>query len=212
MDIYLLGVGRNTPVYIDLIETCGYKVAGLLHYNSERIGEKVLGYPIIDANDNFFENNSLKGLNFAISVGDNMTRIKLAGTINRLGGQLPNLIHPSAVVSKHATIAKGVVIHANSVVQAGAKIGANTVISYNSSVTHTSTIGKGCYLAAGSNIGAYITINDNVLIGQEAVLVSAKVKCIGENAVIGAGAVVINDVEPNAVIIGNPGKVLTYKK
>lgn len=211
MDIYILGVGRNTPVYIDLIETCGHKVAGLLHYNSERVGEKLLGYPIIDSNENFFETHPLKGLNFAISVGDNVTRIRLAENILRLGGKLPTLIHPSAVVSKHTTIAMGVVIHANSVIQAGAKIGANTVISYNSSVTHTSTIGEGCYLAAGSNIGAYITIKNNVLIGQGAVLVSSKVKYVGENAVIGAGAVVITNVEPDEVVIGNPGKLLKYK-
>ena len=34
--------------------------------------------------------------------------------------------------------------------------------------------------------------------------------CIGENAIVGAGSVVTRDVPPNAVIAGNPAKVLRY--
>lgn len=33
---------------------------------------------------------------------------------------------------------------------------------------------------------------------------------IGENSLIGAGAVVTKDVPPNSVIIGNPGRVIKY--
>ena len=34
--------------------------------------------------------------------------------------------------------------------------------------------------------------------------------CIGENAIVGAGSVVTRDVPPNAVVVGNPAKVLHY--
>ena len=33
---------------------------------------------------------------------------------------------------------------------------------------------------------------------------------IGENAIVGAGSVVTKDVPPNAVVVGNPAKVLRY--
>lgn len=33
---------------------------------------------------------------------------------------------------------------------------------------------------------------------------------IGENAVVGAGAVVTRDVPDNAVVVGNPAKVIRY--
>lgn len=35
---------------------------------------------------------------------------------------------------------------------------------------------------------------------------------IGDNAVIGAGAVVINDVPANAVVVGNPARIIKYKQ
>lgn len=44
-EIFILGVGNNTPVYIDLVEACGYTVGGLYHYNIERTGETGWGIP-----------------------------------------------------------------------------------------------------------------------------------------------------------------------
>ncbi|HFF2786918.1 TPA: serine acetyltransferase, partial [Vibrio cholerae] len=32
---------------------------------------------------------------------------------------------------------------------------------------------------------------------------------IGDGSIIGAGSVVIRDVPPNSVVVGNPGRVLT---
>lgn len=207
-DIYILGVGNNTIVYIDLVESCGYNVSGLYHYNDERTGENVHGFPIIDSNTNLFKRESLMGMNFAISVGDNKIRAELAEMIRKKRGNLPTLIHPTAVVSKYAEIAQGVVIHANSVIQADVSIKQDSVVSYNVSITHTSKIGKACYLAFNSNIGAYVEIGDFVFVGQSAALVSGKLNYIGHESIIGAGAVVIKNVEPFSVIAGNPGKVI----
>lgn len=207
-DIYILGVGRNTEVYIDLVEACGYNPIGLYHYDDTRTGEKIHNIPILNSNTNLFSNNSLKGKLFAISVGDNRIRANLSKEINVKGGITPTLIHPNAVVSKYATIGEGVVIHPNAIIQAGACIGNDTVISFCASVTHTSVVGKACYLAALAHIGAYVKVNDFVLVGQGAIIVSSKVSYIGANSIIGAGAVVINNIEPDSVVAGNPAKTI----
>lgn len=210
--IYILGVGHNTEVYIDLVETCGFGMVRLLHYNDELIGEELYGKPIIDSTTNFFKKKSLAGMLFAISVGDNEIRTKLANQIREKAGVIPTLIHPSAIVSKYARIDEGVVIHANSVIQAGVSINSDSVISYNVSVTHNSAISKACYIAAGANIGAYIKIYNNVLVGQSATIISGKVDYIGENSIIGAGSVVTKNVEPNFVVAGNPARFINLNK
>ena len=207
-EIYILGVGHNTIVYIDLAESCGYKIAGLYHYNDERTGENIHGIPIIDSNATLFNKKSLEGMSFAISVGDNKIRAELAAKIREKGGEIPILIHATAIVSKYASIADGVVIHANAIVQADAEINKDTVISYNASVTHTSSIGEACYLAANSNIGAYVKIHEYVSIGQAATIVSGKLEYIGANSIVGAGAIVIANIEPNSIVAGNPAKLL----
>ena len=50
----------------------------------------------------------------------------------------------------------------------------------------------------GASIGSGVTILANVV--------------IGENALIGAGCVVTRDVPANAIMVGNPGKVVRYLK
>ncbi|WP_219724535.1 DapH/DapD/GlmU-related protein [Halomonas urumqiensis] len=54
--------------------------------------------------------------------------------------------------------------------------------------------------------GEPITIEDNVWLGG-GVIVLAGVT-IGENSVIGAGAVVTKDIPANVVAVGNPARVI----
>ncbi|WP_096085609.1 acyltransferase [Agaribacterium haliotis] len=89
------------------------------------------------------------------------------------------------------------------------------------------TIGKNCMIAADAYIsdsdwhGLYnrtrpfrcsapVSIADNVWIGMRAV-VGKGVK-IGENSVVAAGSVVVEDVEANVVVGGNPARVIKRLK
>jgi acetyltransferase-like isoleucine patch superfamily enzyme len=48
----------------------------------------------------------------------------------------------------------------------------------------------------GASIGSGVTILSN--------------RCIGENAIVGAGSVVTKDVPANSIVAGNPAKILRY--
>jgi serine O-acetyltransferase len=78
-------------------------------------------------------------------------------------------------------------------------------------------IGKNCNLSQGVTVGktnrgknkGYPVIGDNVYIGPGAKVIGA-VK-VGNNVAIGANCVVTKDVPDNAVVVGIPGKVISYK-
>jgi serine O-acetyltransferase len=54
--------------------------------------------------------------------------------------------------------------------------------------------------------GKAAEIGDNVYIGPNSNIVGAI--HIGSNSVIGAGAVIVKDIENYAVVVGTPGKVI----
>ena len=54
-----------------------------------------------------------------------------------------------------------------------------------------------------------IVIDDDVWIGESSIVLSGV--HIGQGAVIGAGAVVVNDVPPYAIVGGVPAKILKYR-
>ena len=50
------------------------------------------------------------------------------------------------------------------------------------------------------------TVGNKVSIGTSSTILGGI--HIGENSIIGAGSVVINDVPPNVIVAGNPAKIL----
>ena len=154
-DLYALGIGHNSPVFIDLALACGYSIAGLYHYNNMRTGEIGRGYEILGSFDDLVGKGNLEGMAFLLTMGDNRIRTELSDKIIAMGGKVPTLIHPTAVISAFATISEvGVYISPYTYVQADSSIGNNTVLLSHVNISHTIHIGNSCVRAGGATIGA----------------------------------------------------------
>ncbi len=211
-EIYALGVGHNTPVFIDLAEACGYKVVGLYHFEDGRTGEYDHGIPILGTFKDLFDKKDLTGMNFILTMGDSRIRAEISDTILSYGGEVPTMIHPMSVISRFAQISPvGVYISPFAYIQADTVIGSNTVILSHVNISHSNIIGKNCFIAGASSIGAYTTVEDDVFIGQGVTSISGKVSRIGKGAFIGAGSLLTKDVDANVVMAGSPAKVLKQK-
>lgn len=90
--------------------------------------------------------------------------------------------------------------------EAPTRIGDRTWLMKHVHVGHDAVVGADCELAPGVVIGGYCRIGDRVKIG-----INACVKpcvTIGDGARVGAGAVVVKDVEPGLTVAGNPARPL----
>ncbi len=210
-EVFILGVGTNTPVCIDLVRSCGYKIGGLYYHNSERNGEVYRGEEILDSMQTLLERESLEGMNFVLSMGNIALRKSIYEQVKSLGGSFPQMIHPSAVISCFAQIGDGVHIGALTHIQADTEIGANTSILSGVNISHTNIVGEHCFIAESVTLGAYTTVEDEVFIGQAASTISLKVETIGRGAFIGARALVTKSVAPNVCVAGFPAREIEKK-
>jgi sugar O-acyltransferase (sialic acid O-acetyltransferase NeuD family) len=204
-EIFIIGIGHNSIVTIELAELNGFKIIGLIHYNDELTGKTQWGYPIISDTETFLKKDiSLK--NFALSVGNNSLRKINFDKFKNKGGLFPILIHPSASVSRFSILDEGVQIHANATVQPDVNIKSNSIISYGVGLSHNVVIKENSYVACHSLIGAYTTVGSNVLIGMGSTTVSGKVNMIGDNSIVGAGSLIMSSIPENSIVYGRPAK------
>lgn len=76
-------------------------------------------------------------------------------------------------------------------------------------VAHDVILGKRVILAAGTIVGGWCELGDDVYCGVN-VSIKPRVK-IGAGAKIGMGAVVLHDVPAGAVMVGNPARLLRMR-
>lgn len=145
------------------------------------------------------------------------------------------MIHSTAIVDEGAIIGEGTKIWHFCHVSAGAQIGNNCVLGQNVYVGPDVAIGNNVKIQNNVSVYSGVFIYDDVFLGPSCVFTNVKnprahavgmfeptivergvtvganatIVCgvrLGEYSFIGAGAVVTKDVEPHALMAGNPAR------
>lgn len=112
----------------------------------------------------------------------------------------------------------------------GVQIGENVFVSHKAKIDTTYpgsiVIGDGCYITYGATILAHdhsvyrriprsqdngkgrVILEENVFVGAHAIILRNVIIC--RNSIISAGAVVTKDVPPNAIVAGNPARIIGH--
>lgn len=207
-EIYALGVGHSTPLFIEIAEAAGWHVLGLYHYNDERTGEYDHGFPILGSFNDLYSKD-IKGKYFLLTMGDMTIRRDIIENLISRGGVIPTIIHPSAHISRFAKVSDFGVIIGNLVeLQNDVVVESNVIIRSDVTVCHHTIIKKNVFIGPKSMVGAYITVEELAYIGQGSILISDKATHIGYNTLVGAGAMVTKPLPDNVVAVGSPAKVI----
>ena len=126
-------------------------------------------------------------------------------------------IEPGAIIREKVEIGEGAVIMMGAILNIGAVVGKRTMIDMGAVLGGRATVGDDCHIGAGAVLAGVVepasatpvVVEDGVLVGANAVVIEGV--RIGAGAVVAAGAVVTENVPPNAVVAGTPARIIKMK-
>lgn len=209
-NLIMIGGGGHCKSVIDVAESAGYKILGILDM-PEEVGKSVLGYTVIGTDDDIPQ--YADKAEFIITVGfikNPSIRVRIFEKVKQAGGKLATIVGSTAHVSRYATLEEGTVVMHQAVVNAGAKIGENGIINTFCNIEHDAVIGAQCHISTGTMVNGDCKVGERVFIGSQSVLANGIT--VGDDIIVGAGSVVRKSISEKGVYAGNPAVLKVRSK
>lgn len=191
--MYLFGASGHAKVIMDILAASGQELEGLIDDNLEV--KELLGISVLHGKTDLSPT--------IVSIGNNTARKKV---VEKLHCEFATAIHPSAIVSKSASINKGTVVMQGAIIQADVKIGKHCIINTGASIDHECKLEDFVHISPHSTLCGNVSIGEGTWVGAGTTLIPG-VK-VGKWCIIGAGSVVTKDIPDGVLAVGNRCKVL----
>ena len=197
--LILIGGGGHCKSVIEVAESAGYEIKGILDMPDE-VGKEVLpGHKVIGIDDEIPQYVEEWDYGYCL---DDTSFSKLYNKVKAAGGRLATIIASTAHVSKYAELGEGTVIMHQAFVNAGAKIGDNCIINTFVNIEHDAEVGNQCHISTGTMVNGECKIGENCFIGSQSVC--ANCIEIASDIIVGAGSVVRKSIRVKGIYAGNP--------
>lgn len=145
---------------------------------------------------------------FTCAMGDASWKRHYAEIMLRKGGNFISLIHKNAYVGQNTRMGKGCIVCNDVSISCDIEIGDFVTFQRLVDIGHDVRIGNYAHLGTKSFMGGFSELGEESTI-QTSSIVLPHVK-VGNNCLVGAGAVAIRNVKDGQTVYGNPAKVLKY--
>lgn len=207
METIILGAGGHGRVVLDILLAGNlFKPVCFLDNNTALHGRRIDGLPVLGDLSQLpkLHDNGIRRA--IIAIGDNGVRRGMGLAVEQAGLEIVSAVHPSARIATSARIGKGAVVAAGAIVCAHAQIGDYVILNSGCIVDHESMIGTSVHICPGVRLAGHVTVESGAFVGIGATVIQGL--RIGFESVIGAGAVVIRDVDPMTSVVGVPARVI----
>ena len=200
----ILGGGGHAKVVIDILEQAGeVDIAGFV--SPAEAPDAICGYRRLGSDDALDETLRAGVQSAFVAIGDNRRRMDCIGSLKRRGFTLINAISPAAIVSRHATLSRGIAVMPGAVINAGTQIAEGAIVNTRASVDHDCVIGACAHVAPGATLAGCVRLGDGVFLGTGSSVIPNVT--IGSWTTVGAGAAVVADLPDHVVAVGVPAAV-----
>ena len=196
--LLILGAGGHGRVVADAALAQGRWVrVRVSDRDPARVGEELLPGLRVEPLDEAVSASS----EVHVAIGSAAARAREAQAI---GLPLATVIHPQASVSPHAHVGEGSFVAARAVVAPSARLGACVIVNHGAVVDHDVQVGAFSHVAPLVALGGNARIGQRVLVGASATVLPGVE--LGDDLVVGAGAVVREHLKAAGVYAGVPAR------
>lgn len=209
----IVGAGKHGEVYLSYLRSVGIPILGFIDDDIEKVGKVFQGTQVIGTYEDLFSKKFKdKITDVYCPIGENQTRQNYLKTLKNEGYNTPSFIHPSVIMAPDVSIGQeAVYMLQGNYIMPFTTIGNYFMMNMGCTIGHHVTIDEGVFISSGARIGASIHIKNDAYFGTGCIIKTG-VESIGKSTIIGAGSVVLKNVDDYTVVAGNPAKVLENKK
>jgi sugar O-acyltransferase (sialic acid O-acetyltransferase NeuD family) len=208
MRIVIIGARSDGhgKVVLEILQAMGnMEIIGFIDDDLQKSNLSIRGIPVIGTSESI---PSLKKEHTAtgaiVAIADNRRRRQLGEKIIQSELRLVNAIHPTVHLDSDVSLGRGVVLCQGVIIVAGSKIGNCVNIHTGATIDHDNIIEDGANIGPGVHTAGRVRICRDAFIGTGALFLPDIE--VGQSAIVGAGAVVIQSVNASDKVVGIPAR------
>jgi sugar O-acyltransferase (sialic acid O-acetyltransferase NeuD family) len=200
--LILLGLGPHVREMAEIVERINavsptWELLGYITEDSSLTGQDWNGYPVLGGPE------AVKRYPGALFSPESEWHRLDAVPRERYA----TLIDPTTFVSRSAKIGRGCVVYPNGFIGFRAHLGDFVFCLGGCTINHDNVLGERVMLASRVTLAGGVTIAERAYLGQGC-NVRQNLR-IGTRCLVGMGSVVVKDVAPHTVVVGNPARPIS---
>ena len=151
-------------------------------------------------------NATTEPLAVAVAVGSSASRAAVVARLTSAQLSFPSIVHPAVALAPVQRIALGAgcIIQQGCILTCDISLGRFVLLNLGCTVGHDAALADFCSLMPHANVSGATRLDRGVYLGTNATVIQGV--HIGENTILGAGAVAVRDLPANVTAMGIPAR------
>lgn len=203
-NLMIIGASGHGKVVLDIALSMGKwdRIEFLDDYN---LNKQHMGFDIVGKTTESI--NYKTDFEFIVAIGNNDARKKIQEKLINESFSVATMIHPSSIIGARVEIGVGTVVMPGVIINSSCKLGKGCIVNTSSSLDHDDFIEDYVHISPGVHLAGNVKIGCKSWICIGASVINNINICSG--CIIGAGAVVINDIIEEGIYVGVPAKKIS---
>ena len=210
--LYIIGAGgfgREVAWLVERINAVNptWTLEGFIDDNPDVIGTIVGGYPVVGGVDALGALDHEAWVICAIGAAK-VRKVVIEKATAFQNVKFATLIDPSVLMSDRVTIGEGSIICAGNIITVDIKLGKHCIVNLDCTIGHDAILEDYVTVYPSVNISGITHIGEGSELGTGMQIIQGKT--IGNEAIVGAGAVVVKDIPARCVAVASPAKPIRF--